>query len=153
MRAFTLVELVIVIMILGVLAGIVAPRLMRVSVEAEAAAILSNVDQIFDAAERFTAEHGRLPDNADKGDFPSDFDGYLPERLFTDLTSFGGPLDWDGPGTGSPAYGVVIDRDGGASSVWRDIYQAIDSTSDDGDKNSGWIRFETNKVRFFLADK
>lgn len=139
-------------MLLGVLAGIGAPRLLAIGADAEAAAVLANVDTIFDAVERFAAESGRLPRNANRGDFPNELVGYLPEALFTEDSLLGSPYDWDGPGTGSPFYGVSIEtRRGSAALV--PLYQAIDRLGDDGDPATGWITADGSEAFFKLSDK
>ena len=56
--AFTLIELVVVIMILGVLSGVAAPKLLSVSGEATDANIKQSLAVIRDAIEFYAADHG-----------------------------------------------------------------------------------------------
>ncbi|MEN0112056.1 MAG: type II secretion system protein, partial [Planctomycetota bacterium] len=69
-RAFTLVELVIVVMVLGVLTGVAAPRLLDLSQGAQVAAIVRHLRVGEDAALRYYAEHGRYPADASRGVMP-----------------------------------------------------------------------------------
>jgi general secretion pathway protein G len=63
--AFTLVELVVVIMILGILAGIAAPKLLNTSVTATDNGLRQTLSIVRDAIELYAAENGSLPPCAD----------------------------------------------------------------------------------------
>ena len=152
-NGFTLVELVVVILILGILAGIAAPKFFQVASESEAAAVLTNVRTIFDAVEMFAAEHGRLPADATTGEMPTDLEGYLPPSLFTKNGPYDGFYDWNGPGTPASNYGVSILATGGSIPELRASYQAMEQMADDGDKDSGWITVVGMRVLFELAPK
>ncbi len=152
-RGFTLIELVMVILILGILAGIAVPRLFKVTAESEAATVLANVRTIFDAAEMFAAEHGRFPDDVVTGGMPSDLLGYLPESLFTQVGPFGGYYDWNGPGTDADHFGVSILVSGALSPELRSAYKTMENLTDDGAKDSGWITVSGQRIYFELAPK
>ncbi len=57
-NAFTLVELVVVIMILGILAGVAAPKFLKTSAEANDNALRHSLTIIRDAVEIYTAQNG-----------------------------------------------------------------------------------------------
>lgn len=60
-RAFSLVELVMVIAIIAVLGAIAVPRLTKASQRARANALTANLTNIRKAIDRFYAEHRRFP--------------------------------------------------------------------------------------------
>jgi general secretion pathway protein G len=95
--AFTLVELVVVVMILGILAGIAAPKLLGTSQTATDNAVRQSLSVIRDAIDRFTADHnGQLPgaDNTE-GTFLAEIGPYLRGGVipFITVTSAGNNKD------------------------------------------------------------
>jgi prepilin-type N-terminal cleavage/methylation domain-containing protein len=57
-KGFTLIELVVVVMILGILAAVAAPKLLNTSGTASDNADRESLGVVRDAIERYTAEHG-----------------------------------------------------------------------------------------------
>jgi general secretion pathway protein G len=117
--AFTLVELIVVVMILGILASIAAPKLLGTSQVAAENGVRQTLSTIRDAIDMFAAEHsGSLP-GADglEATFKSDIRPYLrgsdfpmctvDATKFNDVAMLSGsdqPGALGGPGAPSWAY-------------------------------------------------
>ena len=81
-KGFTLIELVVVVMILGILAAVAAPKLLGTSSTAADNGLKETLSVIRDSIERYTAEHGgALPGQAGtQNGFTTDLAPYL--RVF-----------------------------------------------------------------------
>ena len=147
--AFTLVEMVVVVLILGILAGVAAPQLLDVQQHAAEQATITQVHEIFRAAELYKAEHGVWPANTGVKEFPPEFAGMLPESVFLNPSPIGRQFDWNGAGTGMPSYGVSI-----PPPLRPRVKQSTDDRYDDGNLETGWIT-ESNSgaLNFELAPK
>lgn len=78
---FTLVELLIVLMVLGILATIAIPRFKDMSGKANQVKMKSELKQVQTAMELYYAEHNEYP-NPDDADF--DFEAILEQLLESD---------------------------------------------------------------------
>lgn len=81
-KGFTLIELVVVVMILGILAAVAAPKLLGTSSTAADNALKETLSVVRDAIERYTADHtGTYPGQAGtEAGLKSDLSTYL--RVF-----------------------------------------------------------------------
>ena len=76
-NGFTLVELVVVVLILGILAAIAAPKIITNTGDAEDSGIAQTLSNIRDAIELYRAENGVYPPNAASNDLHTELDDYL----------------------------------------------------------------------------
>lgn len=76
--AFTLVELVVVIMILGILAGVAAPKLLNTSSQASTNGLRQTLSVVRNAIELYAAQNGgALPPSGTELQFKTALDTYL----------------------------------------------------------------------------
>ena len=71
-RAFSLIELVIVTVIVGIVAAIAAPRFSRTTQAATAQYVAGSVAAVRRVMNHYYAEHGRYPGHSPGSDTPSD---------------------------------------------------------------------------------
>jgi len=87
-RAFTLIELMVVILIIGILAALIVPKLIGQTDKAKIAKATADVKTLSDALEHFRIDTGRYPTDAEQF-------GPLLEAP-SDVTG------WNGPYTSTP---------------------------------------------------
>lgn len=147
-NGFTLVELVVVILVLGVLAGVAVPKLLSVGEHANCQAVVTEVQAIFKAVELYAAREGELPADANRRRTPNGLEDFLDPSVLGEATPIGGDYDWQGSTTAFDFIGVTIQEPPST-----DAFLAIDQLADDGDLRTGWIRKRNSKLDFWLDSK
>ena len=151
-NAFTLVELLIVVVILGVLAAIVLPLVGDAVDSTEQTAFISDVRIFADAANRYkinTDEH--LEDSA-SGVMPAGWGPYISEGAWTRTTPIGGVWDFELDSFGvKSAFGVHFD---GTGRTRDDAYmQQIDAIFDNGDLATGPFQKIDNDRYYYILER
>ncbi|MFG0314473.1 MAG: type II secretion system protein, partial [Phycisphaerales bacterium] len=91
--AFTLVEILIVVVILGILAAIVVPQFTGATDEARQSTFIASLKTYADACEYFTAREGHYPPDGGSGSIPAGFEHYVDQDEFESPTPLGGVWD------------------------------------------------------------
>ena len=131
--AFTLVEILIVVVILGILAAIVIPRFTGATDEARQCTFIASLKTYADACEYFAAKEGRYPPDGSSGSIPSGFEEYVDQIEYESPTPLGGSWDTEFNDSGvTSAIGVHFQ---GVDVP--DFMLQIDETFDNGDLSSG----------------
>ena len=145
---FTLIEILIVVVILGILAGIVAVQLTYATDDAEKQAFISSGRTFAEAAERFNLDNGFYPEDSASGALPTGFGDYVTHSYWEGGTPIGGVWDSDQDFGVSSAIGVHFD---GTGTTRDDTYmQEIDAAVDNGDLDTGYFRKLADERYYFV---
>lgn len=78
---FSLAELAVTVMIVGILAGVALPNLRRALLDAEAGRIVTDARTVSLAAYEYLADNGAFPASGAYGSVPAQLEPYLPDNF------------------------------------------------------------------------
>ena len=136
---FTLIEVLIVVVILGLLAGIVVPSLSNSARDSNRAAFVTNLRTY---GQLFALQHqraGAYPADRTPGVLPPEMAGLIGAADWARPTPLGGGWDWDRGVFGVAAGVSVYQPDATAADM-----TAVDRMIDDGNLNTGAFRRRSN---------
>ncbi len=149
--AFTLIEILIVVVILGLLASVVLPQFRDVTGEARRTAFINSAQIMVAAAKRYELDNGVYPDAA-SGALPDGFGDYVQSVTWERDSPIGGERQARSP-IGSVTAAIGVRYQGSDPDHDPALMQAIDELVDDGDLNTGTFRaFGGNRYFFVLAE-
>jgi len=143
---FTLVEIMIVVVIIGLLAAIAIPAFREVKLRTNTKLYMNELRLARDSVEMFVMEHGRWPEDVDPEEVPDSggdnlFSGYLDDDFWSSTPSIGGRWDYEGSTSGVvPNNGVgisVIDP----GDEYIEYLEQVDRSFDDGNLGTGRFQF------------
>lgn len=147
---FTLVEIMIVVVIIGLLAALAIPAFQRVQRASQNTRIVSDLRVFAQAFEIYNAQNGTWPDNAGAGVVPSSpvsMSGDFKVANWQATTVIGGRWNWDKAMSGVTA-GLSIS---GVLTAGDEQLTEIDAKIDDGDLTTGYFRkISASRVTFTL---
>ena len=106
-KGFTLIEIMLVVIIIGILAAVVLPRFVGRTEEARRAAAIAQTENISLALDQFELDNGRFPATPDElvhnpGNLPNWKGPYLKKGIPND--PWGNPYYYKYPGAINPDY-------------------------------------------------
>jgi len=139
MRAFTLIEILVVIAILGILAAMTVPQITMAAGEVAQTSFASNIRTFAQAELRYRIETGLFVGDSGSGTMPVELEGYIPRGEFERGTPIGGVWDFEYDENGVlSAFGVHFNGVGETRDD--DFMNVIDAIVDDGDVTTGTFR-------------
>lgn len=136
-RAFTLVEVLIVVVILGILASVVIPSFANATEPTRQAAFVTNMQDFAEAAQLHKIRKGDYPPDTTSGELPDGFDDLIDPRDWIGPTPIGGVWDTEDV---NGNYGVGIHFDGTGETRDEAYMTQIDEIFDDGDLAAGMFQ-------------
>jgi prepilin-type N-terminal cleavage/methylation domain-containing protein len=140
-RAFTLVEIMIVVTIIGILAMLARGSLMRINLRARASTYQNDCRVFAAAFAQYAQEKGTYPPDGGPHYLPPVMAGYLNKDQWLRPTPFGGYYDWDNVDSWNayPAkYNAMISVAGCTMTLAQ--LQQVDTWIDDGNTATGNFR-------------
>jgi prepilin-type N-terminal cleavage/methylation domain-containing protein len=143
---FTLVEIMIVVVIIGLLAALAIPAFQRVRQASENSRIVNDFRIFAQAFETYAAENGSWPANVGAGVVPPGMSGTFKNDAWQSVTPIGGRWNWDKGNFGITA---AISISGFTCSITQ--LEAIDAKLDDGNLTTGLFQqTQPNRVTLIL---
>jgi general secretion pathway protein G len=150
-RAFTLIEILVVVVILGLLAAMVIPQFRDFTGETRRTAFISNGRILVAAAKRYELDHGEYP-HAGHGTLPDGFGDYIQSNNWEGATPIGG--EWEARvNTGGVAAALGVHYGGGDPDHDPAQMLVIDEMADDGDLTTGAFRHFGSGHYFFVVSR
>ncbi|CAE7357387.1 xcpT [Symbiodinium necroappetens] len=132
-KAFTLVEILIVVVILGILAAIVVPKFSSASEQSAQTAFVTTLNELVKVANLSYTMSGQYPVEHTFGMMPTEYDTWLDSGEWGTTTPIGG--NWDVISGGAVTFGVGVFF---PTSPPTDAFMAqIDALYDDGVLTTG----------------
>lgn len=146
-HGFTLVEIMIVVVIIGILATMAYPAFLKVKTHSQASRVANDFRSFSGLFETFTLDNGTYPADASPGVVPNGMEDYIKSDSWTNDSPIGGSYDWIFNGfSGSPVAAVSIT----GYTTGDDPVTKLDEIMDDGNLGSGIIQKTAGAVIFIL---
>lgn len=143
-QGFSLIELMVVLVVLGIVAAIVIPLTADASDEAKEAVFVEDLRQFVQAWQLYYLDTGEFVADGNTGTAPSDWAPYVSVNKWEGGTPIGGQWDIERSYGGSSGIGAGVGVVFGNSSYGfypgDDVMQRIDAILDDGDISTGGFR-------------
>jgi len=147
-RGFTLVEIMVVVVIIGLLAALAIPAFQRVRRRSQNSTTVNDFRVFAQAFETFSTQNGTWPVNLGPGVLPPAMIGAIKGDVWTAPTPIGGQWNWDDALSGfSFTAGISI-----SNFTCTDAQlQEIDAMIDDGNLGTGnFQKVSGNRVTYIL---
>lgn len=156
MRAFTLVEVMVVVVIIGLLAAAGIPTYRHITMRAKVTALENDLRQFSTVIQTYTTQNGRWPADGNPQEIPADLVNSLPAN-FISITPFGGVYKWNydvsADGITAKAALIVQTAAGHPVSDDEEMFLMIDKQMDDGVLETGNIQVGSTNSLVYIIEK
>jgi prepilin-type N-terminal cleavage/methylation domain-containing protein len=155
-RGFTLVEIMVVVVIIGLLVAMALPTYRRITMRSKTAALVSDLRAYSTAFITYNLQNGKWPADEVPQKIPAAMSGALPEG-FARKSPIGGVYKWnyDVSADGVTAKAAIIIETVGGNPVSddADLREMIDREMDDGDLSTGTVVVGSTNSLVFIIEK
>ena len=155
-RAFTLVEIMVVVVIIGLLAAMGLPAFRRVTMRSKASAVQHDLGAFSTAFITYNLQNGRWPADAAAGQIPPELQNALTNN-FTLKSPIGGVYKWNfdvsADGVTAKAAILIESESGNPVSDDEELRALIDRQMDDGDLNAGNIQVGSTNSLVYIIER
>lgn len=150
-RGFTLVEILIVVVILGVLAAIVVPQAANAMGDVRQTSFARQVQLFADAAVLHRSQNGFWIGDGGSGVIPDGFEDYIDPEAWENGTPIDGLWDSETRPDYDITLGIGVHFQDAATRKDADYMTAVDALFDDGDLTTGSFRqFAVDRFYFIV---
>ncbi|MFA5265192.1 MAG: type II secretion system protein [Opitutaceae bacterium] len=156
-RAFTLVEISVVVLIIGLVASIAVPQIKKSVITARSETVINDMRVFSQAFEHYLQEKGDWPPaTSSPGEYPSGMEGYLSQSNWSRRTPIGGLYNWQNQvrhsGLKITAAIAISSAEGNEVSSDQLQLEDIDRRIDDGDLSTGSFRLGFGNEPIYIIE-
>ncbi|MBL9200355.1 MAG: prepilin-type N-terminal cleavage/methylation domain-containing protein [Opitutaceae bacterium] len=155
-HAFTLVEVMVVVTIIGSLGSISLPKVKKAADSARASAVVNDLRVLASAMSTIAQQSGSFPKDTARRKMPPAATGHTKPTTWTDATPIGGYYNWE---SGRKVRGTKVKAGIAINSARRQnvtkdraLLLAIDRRIDDGNLNTGNFRLGAGNDPFYIIE-
>lgn len=149
-NAFTLIELIVVIVVIGILAAMVVPKFVLAQNETAITATSEDLRAIENAVSMYFAKYGSYPRDVNRTEVVGVLDPFFKaENPFSKLAPIGGKYDYEGPPNWNPVQ--ISIRSEISTKHSRATAIELDRYMDDGDLTTGSIRRQGDRTYYIIG--
>ena len=155
-RAFTLVEIMVVVVIIGLLAAMALPAYRHITLRSKSTAVINDFRAFSTAFVTYNLQNGHWPADTGPAVIPPEMIGALPEG-FVLKTPIGGVYEWDSDVSSNGFYTkAAITIESAANNPMTDDLdqlQMIDDQMDDGNLSTGNVRLGSGNTLVLIIEQ
>ncbi len=156
MRAFTMVEIMVVVVIIGLLAAAALPTYRHITIRSKVTALENDLRLFSTAIQTYTLQNGHWPADGTPQIVPPELANTLPSN-FINASPIGGVYKWNydvsADGITAKAALIVQTAPGNPVSDDTELLTMLDKQMDDGDLTTGTIQIGSTNSLVFIIEK